>query len=66
MSRERKSNVAVQEARAHLVLQGDSLHAWSRRRGFHDAYVHLVLRGKRQGPRARTILQALRQDGVAV
>jgi hypothetical protein len=52
----------VRRARAALVLRGDSLHAWSRRRGYCDAYVHLALCGQRKGPKARRIVEELTSE----
>ena len=52
----------VNTVRGLLILRGSSVRAWSDRKGYRDAYVHLAIRGLRKGPKARRIVQELKEE----
>jgi hypothetical protein len=52
----------VLQVRGALVARGSSLTRWSNLNGFHNAYVHMAVRGKRRGPVARAIVKRLQQE----
>ena len=48
--------------RGLLMLRGETLTAWSRRRGYLPQYVQLSCRGKRHGAKARRIRTEIREE----
>jgi hypothetical protein len=49
-------------ARSMLMLRGDTLNGWAIKRGWCGMYAHLAVRGLRRGPKARSIVEALRKE----
>ena len=54
--------LAVLAVRSALVARGSSLTRWSNEHGFHNAYVHMAVRGHRRGPKARRIVELLKTE----
>lgn len=65
LSDEDKKNEApidVLLARSMLMRRGDTLNGWAIKRGWCGMYAHLAVRGLRRGPKARSIVEALRKE----
>ena len=56
------SPLDVLEVRSLLVLRGTTLNAWAISRGWCGQYAHLAVHGKRRGPKARMIVEALKAE----
>jgi hypothetical protein len=60
----KKTNAPVDplEIRSILIRRGTSLNAWAKSRGWCGMYAHLAVRGLRNGPKARLIVETLKDE----
>lgn len=61
-AQEKKPAVPVKTVRGLLLLRGETLSDWARRRGYRSQYVQLALRGMRHGPKARRIREEITRE----
>ena len=59
---QKKPEFDVRSVRAMFVGRGDSLHAWSYRKGYNPVHVLRSIRGDYAGPKALRTLSDLRQE----
>lgn len=52
-----KEQITIQEVRSAFVANGTSLHRWAREKGLSPQHIHMALRGQRNGPVAKKLIE---------